>query len=74
MTDNEINLVFQLLDEYDIGIWENIYYIPLADAWVKVMDANRYEHGMDVKELYAKRKRELKQFMEEYNGKENETD
>lgn len=31
--DRVTNLVFDLLNEYDIGLWEDIEYVPLAEAW-----------------------------------------
>lgn len=32
-----LRLVYDLLDEYDIEIWEDIDYIDLADFWVKMI-------------------------------------
>lgn len=31
-------IIYPLLDEYDIGLWENIDYIPLAEKWVEAIN------------------------------------
>ena len=36
--DYAIDLIYQLLNEYDIGLWRNIEYIELADLWVSLID------------------------------------
>ena len=36
--DYAIDLIYQLLNEYDIGLWRDIEYIELADLWVSLID------------------------------------
>lgn len=38
-----LNLVYDLLDEYDREYWENINYIDLADAWIHILN-----HSYDI--------------------------
>lgn len=33
-----LELIFDLLDEYDREEWENINYIDLAEAWLSILD------------------------------------
>lgn len=33
-----LNLIYDLLDEYDREIWEDIDYIDLADAWIHILN------------------------------------
>lgn len=36
--DYAVDLIYQLLNEYDIGLWRDIEYIELADLWVSLID------------------------------------
>jgi hypothetical protein len=35
MFDAIFELIFDLLNEYDIGLWEDIRYVPLAEMWIE---------------------------------------
>lgn len=35
-------VIFPLLDEYDIHLWEHIDYIELAEKWVEAVKNNPY--------------------------------
>ena len=35
--DNIVDMVFDLLNELDINVWEDIRYIDLADIWCKLV-------------------------------------
>lgn len=52
-----VNLVYDLLVAYDIGLLEDIPYVDLADAWVKLV--HKYWND-DIK-----LKEKLKKFLEE---------
>lgn len=36
--DYAVDLIYQLLNEYDIGVWRDIEHIELADLWVSLID------------------------------------
>ena len=33
--DAIFELIFDLLNEYDRGLWEDIRYVPLAEMWIE---------------------------------------
>lgn len=51
-------LVFDLLNEYDIGVWEDIEYVPLAEAW-----CNRVERICDGTDKDDELKAALKEYL-----------
>ena len=36
--DRVLKLVYDLLDQYDRSIWEDIQYIDLANAWINILN------------------------------------
>lgn len=40
--DKCVDLVYDLLKEYDMGVWEDIEYIKLADFWVRTIRLSSY--------------------------------
>jgi len=52
MNERIFKLIYELLDEYDIEVWEDIQYIELADFWVKMIKetSKRYKK-LDLLEL-----------------------
>ena len=36
--DYAVDLIYQLLNEYDIGLWRDIEYIELAELWVSLIE------------------------------------
>ena len=69
--DRVLNLIYDLLDEYDRSIWEDIDYVDLADAWIKIVDgsykelAKKYtdEFDIDIEELENLRKKMLLDYL-----------
>lgn len=53
------NIIFPMLDELDIGIWEHIDYIELADTWVKAVKSNLYPEVKDCDD-------EIKKYLKEW--------
>lgn len=62
--DRIFQLVWDLLDEYDIQIWKDIDYIELADFWVNMIEEtakNNPFHNYD--ELERLRERKLREYL-----------
>lgn len=62
--DRIFQLVWDLLDEYDIEIWKDIDYIELADFWVNMIEEtakNNPFHNYD--ELERLRERKLREYL-----------
>lgn len=55
-------IIYPLLDEYDIGLWEHIDYIPLAEKWVETI---RNNPSPKVKNCDEARKKYLKKWIAE---------
>lgn len=53
-------IIYPLLDECDIGLWEDISYIPLAEKWVEAIRNNPYPK---VKNHNEARKKDLKKWI-----------
>lgn len=56
--------VYELLDEYDIGIWKKIQYVDLADFWVNMIEEtvkNNPFHNYD--ELERLREKKLREYL-----------
>ena len=62
--DRIFQLVWDLLNEYDIQIWKDIDYIELADFWVNMIEEtakNNPFHNYD--ELERLRERKLREYL-----------
>ena len=62
--DRIFQLVWDLLDEYDIQVWKDIDYIELADFWVNMIEEtakNDPFHNYD--ELERLRERKLREYL-----------
>lgn len=62
--DRIFQLVWDLLNEYDIQIWKDIDYIELADFWVNMIEEttkNDPFHNYD--ELERLRERKLREYL-----------
>lgn len=59
-------IIFPLLDEYDIGLWEDIEYIDLADKWVEFKKKYKADDDSIIKELE-------KWIAEKLQGQKNES-
>ena len=53
--DMVVNLIYDLLNEYDIGLWRDIEYVDLAEYWVCLIDSGILDEG-DIK-------KKLKEFL-----------
>lgn len=64
-----LNIVFELLKEYDRSCWENIKYIDLADVWLNILDCTKFDwdNPIDRNELVEKRKKLLYDYL--FNNK-----
>ena len=51
--DRILRLVYDLLNEYDIEMWENIDYIDLAYFWVKMIKetSKKYDSLVEVEKI-----------------------
>lgn len=43
--DRVVDLVYDLLNEYDIEVWRDIEYIELAEKWVEIRDRGMYNEN-----------------------------
>ena len=62
--DRIFQLIWDLLNEYDIQIWKDIDYIELADFWVNMIEEtakNNPFHNYD--ELERLRERKLREYL-----------
>lgn len=53
-------LIYPLLDEYDVGLWEHISHIELAEEWIKILNDNPYPK---VENYTEARKRDLRNWI-----------
>lgn len=60
--DRITNLIFDLLNEYDIGLWEDIDYVELADKWCELVDTI-CAHNQDLPNRDNLLKAELKKYL-----------
>ena len=62
-----LNIVFNLLEEYDRSYWENIRYI--ADVWLNILNYTKFDwnNPIDKNELVEKRKKLLYDYL--FNNK-----
>lgn len=62
MKERIFRLIYELLDEYDLEVWEDIDYIELADFWVKMIKetSKRFD---DLEELENLRKNLLYEYL-----------
>ena len=51
MQDRIVKLIYDLLNEYDIGLWRDIEYIDLAEWWVETIDSGVLEENAIKKRL-----------------------
>ena len=79
-----MNLVYDLLDQYDRSIWEDIQYIDLANAWITIIDRSYKilsekvtdDFDIDISELEDLRKNMLLDYLKgvtDYEHTEDET-
>jgi len=57
-----LELIYELLDEYDINIWKDISYVELADFWVNLIEETSKEK-LDTISLENKRKSLLQEYL-----------
>lgn len=80
-----LELIYPLLDEYDRSIWEDIRYIDLANAWLKIVDESldilKKKHkrisAIDIIELEELRRKMLLDYLKgnvEYKMDEEDDD
>lgn len=64
-----LNIVFDLLKEYDRSCWEDIRYIDLADVWLNILDYTKFDwdNPIERNELDEKRKKLLYDYL--FNNK-----
>lgn len=64
MKERIFKLIYELLNEYDIEVWEDIQYIELADFWVKMIKetSKRYKK-LDLSELEKLRENLLYEYL-----------
>ena len=68
MNKRIFNLIYDLLNEYDIEVWEDIQYIDLADFWVKMIkETSKKYQKLDILELEKLRKDLLYEYLFEMN-------
>lgn len=56
--DRTATLIYDLLNEYDIGLWRDIEYIDLAEMWVDAIDNKIYDEDKlkeKIKEFIVRR-------------------
>lgn len=52
MKERVFKLIYELLDEYDIEVWEDIQYIDLANFWVEMIkETSKKYKKLDLLEL-----------------------
>ena len=76
MKERIFRLVYDLLDEYDIEVWEDISYIDLANFWVTMIkETSKKYKKLDLLELEKLREDLLYEYLFETNeleGKDKE--
>ena len=62
--DRIFQLVWDLLNEYDIQIWKDIDYIELADFWVNMIEETAKNNPFNnYDELERLRERKLREYL-----------
>ena len=52
MKERVLKLIYELLNEYDIKVWEDIQYIDLANFWVEMIkETSKKYKKLDLLEL-----------------------
>lgn len=70
-----LELIFDLLDEYDREEWENINYIDLAEAWLSILDESyktlkKKTRYVSINELDELRRSMLLEYLRKEKGNE----
>lgn len=46
-----VDVIFDLLNEYDRGLWDDIRHVDIADVWCEALDSEEFNEAVKIDRL-----------------------